>query len=243
MRVNFKSPILPAGVILAAVSFTAAAHLTSPADSIAIPTDVSGVVTLEALEYVASEQPADWAAVADVVVVAKATHEKAHAPAQSETTVDSNLIGRTVTVEPTETIWRAAESKRELPKSIDLTASGWVTNDGETSEVNLGYGSRVEVGHTYVLALVWAEEICGEDPQPAEWAIIGSEGALPIDDGVVGKGEIGAAVKASVDVSTTTPGSVLALAAGKSSAAVGAALDSVEDEVKRVPFRATNSNC
>lgn len=227
--------VLTATVAAAVITGGLLVHVWS-AGAETFPADVHGVTTLNALEFVASERPEDWVAVADVVVVAEAVSEKAHEAAISETTVESNLIGRTVTVEPTETIWTAKDSQRELPASVDLTQAGWVTNDGETAEVNLGYGSRIEVGHNYVLALVWMDEVCGEDPEPAQWAVIGSEGALPIDDGIVGRGEIGGVVTARADTSAFGKFSMLRRTAGKSVAAVRDALQAVSGKVERSDF-------
>jgi hypothetical protein len=205
------------------------------------------IARVDGLEHVPSWTVRDWAAVADVVVVAEATAEESHPTPRGglEPGVDFDLVGRRVTVRPISTVWVSSTNARELPEAVDLTQAGWVVDptdpEAPARKLAFGYGSRIEVGHTYVLGLTWLDAWCGDD---AEWAVFGSGAALPLDEGVLGLGEIRGRVVEDLDALDLIPGTtVLDEFAGQSASALGDAIEAVQDTVARIPLRDGEPRC
>lgn len=150
-------------------------------------------VMMTGLEVAASQTLDDWVSTADAVVVARAGDEHRHEPPRSESErgSESSLIGRSVTLTVAEVLWASPELPQRVPDELSLQAYGWARSaDGTESEAAPAGRSRLEVGHHYVLALIWKPAECGDDePVPARWSAIGSGGILPADQGVIGVGE------------------------------------------------------
>lgn len=203
---------------------------------------------VEGLEFVPTASVRDWAAVADVVVVAEATAEEAQPVGQSEPEIDAVLVGRTVTMTPIATIWTSPTTTRSIGDSFALDALGWIVNPQDpeqASQVVTDGGSRIDVGHTYVLALKWLEARCSADDgsEPAQWTTVGSGAALPLDDGVLGIGELVGQIIDDLDVLDLVPNTVLEDLAGQPATALGAALTNVQNVVQRIPFRENEPSC
>ena len=59
------------------------------------------------------------------------------------------------------------------------------TTGGDTSErtvLAIEDTPRLEVGHTYIVALDWVPARCdvGDQPQPAAWLALGSDAIVPV---------------------------------------------------------------
>jgi len=177
----------------------------------------ASVQVVEGLEVAPSATVSDWAKIADYVVTASVKSERAIEQAKGETSSDSEtLVFREVTAKIDSEIWKApSAAKHDLASEITLRAMGWArTEGGGRQELAPGDGSRLEVGHSYLVALAWVPATCGEDGDvPAHWATIGSGGALPADGGIVGAGEYEG--EPSQSARTKVPDSVLANLSGK----------------------------
>jgi hypothetical protein len=199
---------------------------------------VQGASFGNALEAIGSHTAADWAAGADAVAIVSVTHEEAREPAKLSTSVDADLIGRNVTLSVDEVLWTSPELKDHrnvptLPDSFTTQKWGWTKNDGVTTEFMTRNSSRVERGHTYIAALGWIPKVCGEEPEDAKWAIIGSGGALPYDDQTIGVGEFNGEPHKSIPPGHVQPESLLKEAMGLKAADVVEKIVKAEGEKKR----------
>lgn len=190
---------------------------------------VETVRVVDALEVAPTRTVSDWAKVADYVVTASVVSERPIEELRSsETSIDTEtMVLREVTLQTSELVWRAPSSKLELPPEFAVRAMGWLkTEGGALEELALENGSRLEVGHRYLIGLTWKPAQCseGDTPEPARWAVIGSNGALPADDGMVGKGEIEGT---ETERSALPPDTVLGQLAGQDASAMAPLLGNV----------------
>jgi hypothetical protein len=82
---------------------------------------------------------------------------------------------------------------------VATTAAGWTWGDHdpeERTEFALSDRPRLDLGHQYVVAFASypglgqeQAEKCGDPATPTRWAPVGSGGAVPITEGVIGVGE------------------------------------------------------
>ncbi|MFG3342510.1 hypothetical protein [Glycomyces sp. NPDC048151] len=153
-----------------------------------------GVVMVEGADHLPSETAADWVTYADHVVVVNAVAETAVPPTQIELDRGEGLIGRTVTLEIAEVLWSREGSLMEAPTTWEYTAIGAQFVEGDTSaplEMALHERPRVEVGHTYVMAIRWEVERCEDgETEPAQWRGLGEGSEIPFDDATLGNGEL-----------------------------------------------------
>lgn len=231
-RGYLRSPLVPILVtLLAAAAWFGYAAFTDPAPRAMPISEAQQPFFVEAAEAVPSDSAEDWAAAADVVVTGTVVKEKKLAPPKSETEVGLNqvLIGRTVTLKVSEVLWRSPHARVAVPKTVTMNAFGWAQNDEGTREVTIAGSSRLEVGHQYVLALVWQAAQCADgDRVPAAWTWIGSGGIIPADGDVLGAGEFeGSAAGADETRRATDPGGIKAANLGRTPA-------SVKDDLKNV---------
>jgi hypothetical protein len=240
-----KNPVLPLGLILASVAAwmvfgtgSDAHHGTRPAGK---------VFFVSPLEETSGDTIPDWAAEADVVVRAAVTGEKVLQP---PTSVSANkdgldLVGRSVSLNVTNVIWRSADETRADPTSFTMDAFGWMqADDGSKREVAVEGAPRLETGHEYVLALVWREAECspGDATVPAHWSVLGSGAALPADNNTIGVGEFeGSKVDLTDDPadSSIPEDSALDELVGEKPAAIESALDQADDSSTATPEAAT----
>lgn len=185
-------PVVPLTIAMAAVVTVCGVQILDRAPEQA-DSHRPAVGLVDGAEVTASSTVEDWARVADYVVLATVTSEQRIEPVRSETSDDGDdLVGRDVTVEVDKGLWRAADVSRDQPAVFAMPAFGWErTAAGDEIELAPQGGSRLEVGHRYVLAITWKAEECSTDGEdiPPRWTLIGSSGALPADGGVVGEGE------------------------------------------------------
>lgn len=180
----------------------------------------SAPVTVEAMEQYSSTTLDDWQAYADAIVVADVNQEARIDLPESETNTGegTDLIGREITVEISKAIWADTAGKFRDFDTVRMAASGWLEGDGKLTEVVVGDGARLEVGHQYVLALKWFPERSdeGDETEPAQWGIIGANAALPADADTIGVGEYRGSEIGKLSTSEVPEGSVLGEHLGQS---------------------------
>ncbi|MFE7553215.1 hypothetical protein [Streptomyces gardneri] len=136
----------------------------------------------------------DWVTYADYVVTATPIGEKDQDIRAEDRQRGEGIVLRDLKLRVDRTLWSSAKASRPQPQVIDLEAWGWSFKDGDTGKrTKMGSeGSpRLEMGHSYVLALVWEEERCTEgDPRvPAKWNVLGGSAIIPFDSETLGQGE------------------------------------------------------
>lgn len=237
-----SSPLTPILVIvLAAAAWLS--HNTVTKDSTGTSDRAAGAAIagqpfyVEAAEMVTSVTAEDWAAAADVVVAGTVVSETALEPPKSETEVgvEHQLIGRSVTVDVFEVLWRSPDATVANPTTFTMDAFGWARSDDGTREVTVHDSSRLEVGHKYVMALVWQPAQCAEgDRIPAAWTWIGAGGVIPADKYVLGAGEVeGSNQTVAETESEAVPDSVEAENVGETITAVKDDLQKADDSGAR----------
>ena len=149
------------------------------------------VLHVETFEEVSSATADDWAMYAEFVVTATAVNESFDYPSgSSETmTLADELVGRRVEFTVDQVLWTSPNAVNTAPEAVELTAMGYDPSAGTNIDVTLPRTSRLEVGHTYVLALEWWRGGCFNGAnEPGTWTLIGLDGVIPYDE-VLGAGE------------------------------------------------------
>lgn len=230
-----KSPVLPVVLILVGCATWFILHAGATATGSKRPPQTSSgqVFFVSPAEETIAETVPEWANQAELVVKAHVTSEEKLAPPVSETANEDgfDLIGRTVSLDVSEVIWRSPDATRSNPARFSMNAWGWMRSDTDGDrEVAVEGTSRLEVGHDYVLALEWREAACapGDEAVPAHWSVLSSQAALPADDDTIGVGELeGSEVDLRNEPSDlpAPPESALARFAGEHPAALRDALN------------------
>lgn len=136
----------------------------------------------------------DWVTYADYVVVATASKQDEIAPTGLELKRGEGLILRDVSLNVDEVLWASPNAAKKMPGSFHQTALGWkFSGDDLTNRQEMAArGSpRIEVGHTYVMAVEWEPARCAPGDQvPSGWYGLGAASVLPYDGGKVGQGEM-----------------------------------------------------
>ena len=161
-----------------------------------------------ALERHASSTARDWVKNADFVAVVKVTAESRDAASFADDGTGDRFVQRSVTLEVVRHIWARANGPGLTDgDTVDVDAPGWVTHaDGSTSRMAFKGQPRLEVGHTYVVALM--ASVCATDTAGgASWAMLGTNALLPADGDQIGFGESEGRTVAG-DVEQTAPGSL-----------------------------------
>lgn len=128
-----------------------------------------------------SQTAADWKAGADHVVVAVPASEQESNRQDVAKGAVRYTVDRAVTLRKEKVLWSAAAPRHELGTEFDMTAPGWsVYRNGKRIKGTAPEASRLETGHTYVLALRWDAD---------QWIVLGEGAAVPFDDHVAGRGE------------------------------------------------------
>ncbi|MFC8566531.1 hypothetical protein ACFUIW_12315 [Streptomyces sp. NPDC057245] len=129
----------------------------------------------------ASRTAADWKANADHVVVAAPTSERETNREDMGEGALEYTVDRSVALRAEEVLWSAERPRQTLAEEFEMTAPGWsVYRSGTRIKKTAPSASRLETGHTYILALRWSE---------GQWVVLGQGAAVPFDDQVVGRGE------------------------------------------------------
>lgn len=196
MRRLATSTVVPVVIAVAAGAVWMTVDRTGTGDSPAAQETgrpLSAPQVVEGLEVAPTQTITDWAKIADHVVTASVLAERAIDQQRSETSTDSQtLVFREVTLKIEDRLWSApSAAKHELPVEVVIRAMGWNRTEGDVrQELAPSGGSRLEIGHSYVVALAWVPATCGEDgDEPGQWATIGAGGTVPADHDVIGAGE------------------------------------------------------
>ncbi|MFG2315019.1 hypothetical protein [Streptomyces tendae] len=128
-----------------------------------------------------SRTAADWKAGADHVVVARPASERETGREYLGEGPVRYTVDRSVTLRREQTLWSAGHPRHELGSDFEMTAPGWsVYRSGNRTERTSPQAPRLEIGHTYVLAL---------RRDGGRWIVLGEGAAVPFDDHVAGRGE------------------------------------------------------
>ncbi|MFS3128090.1 hypothetical protein ACLM5J_06765 [Nocardioides sp. Bht2] len=185
-------------LVLAAVAGGAYLGGNSSSKPTASDSRLESVVLGSSLSLLPSESAEDWAAYADLVAVVSVTSERAEAIPEDELERGEGNIKRYVGLRIDELIWSRNESAGI--ESLTMQTPGWVWKDHDPTrrqKFALGERSRFEVGNQYLVALAKfpgiteaQAAICGDSARPALWGPVGDEAMLPIENGILGQGEM-----------------------------------------------------
>jgi hypothetical protein len=155
------------------------------------PAIADGPVIAEGSDRYPNTTAEDWVTYADHVVVATAVADEAlplddDAAANGEGSVD-----RMVTMQVDDVVWTSAEPRHAAPATFEWSGWGWALQNGEQIEMAAADEPRVEVGHTYIMALVHEPEFTdGGKQYPEKWVSLGSDSIIPYDGTEIGVGEV-----------------------------------------------------
>lgn len=146
-------------------------------------------------DHLPNESATDWVTYADHVVVVTPVSEQDVAPAEEEITRGEGVIDRMVALQVKDVLWSRSKSTQPAPSEFDWLAWGWQFSDGDTSnrvQIAGEDAPRLELGHQYIMALVWEAARCspGDDRVPAQWRGLGADSNIPYDDNIIGQGEL-----------------------------------------------------
>lgn len=167
----------------------------------------------------------DWVRNSDYVVQVTVTSESPIASRFPDDGAPGGSVGRAVRLSVDDVLWRRQAPTHPLAESISLQTFGWHREDGELTPVAYADTPRLEVGHSYVVALVWVPRACapGDGELPAHWSTLGDQAVIPADGDRLGYGESeGRSVTGDVD--QTSPGSLERRLLGRTPVAVAEAL-------------------
>lgn len=155
---------------------------------------VEPIRLVETSDHLPSQTVVDWVTYADHVLVVVPEEEIQVEPSKEELDRGEGIIGRRVSLSVVKILWSRADAL-VAPTRFDWDAFGWAfTNGNLESRTRMGQtGSpRIELGHQYIVALVWEEARCspGDAPEPAQWRGLGAAGVVAFDGGVIGQGEV-----------------------------------------------------
>jgi len=192
--------LLVGGVLYATLDTPRHGPAAGDREGLAAPRIVEGGGPLTLFSSETAEQ---WVRNSDYVVQASVIDER------KVNEGDARVVGRTVSLKVEEIIWTRVDADHALPAQFELPAHGWLrTGDGEVPIASMGT-PRLEVNHSYVVALVWAPRLCsqGDRPEPAHWIPLGPSAVIPYDNDRIGYGESeGRSVSGDIDQSA--PGSI-----------------------------------
>ena len=144
-------------------------------------------------DYYPSQTAEDWVSYADHVVVATPTRERDTNRHDYRTGTLQYRTDREVTFRTDDTIWSAGRPGQAIGGGFAMTAPGWnVYRDGDRVKRTATDAPRLEIGHTYILALRWAD---------GQWEVLGEGAAIPFDGQVADQGEWCGRVLGKDDVS------------------------------------------
>ncbi|MFF1278043.1 hypothetical protein ACFVZC_32390 [Streptomyces marokkonensis] len=129
-----------------------------------------------------SETAKDWVTQADHVVVATPTAEQEINRRDFKKGPIQYATDRSVTFRADDVLWSAKSPRHSLGDTFDMVAAGWrvYRESGARTKATSAYAPRLETGHTYLVALRWADD---------GWTVLGEGAAVPFDDRTVARGE------------------------------------------------------
>ncbi|MGW1898984.1 hypothetical protein ACWCQB_16390 [Streptomyces hirsutus] len=182
-----------AAVICATVLVT---HEPSRSDTAAGTAKSGYVIVAHSSDRHPSQAATDWVTYADHVVAVTPVAEKEISPTGEEIERGEGLILRNVTLRVDGVLWSRSAPDKPAPTSFEWVAHGWQFTDGDTANRTRMTGEhqpRIELGHSYVMAIEWQEPVCaeaeGDDRIPGQWRGLGSDSNIPFDGQVLGQGE------------------------------------------------------
>ncbi|MEV5809716.1 hypothetical protein [Streptomyces parvulus] len=129
----------------------------------------------------ASQTASDWVTNADHVVVATPTAEAETNRENYDEGPVKYTVDRDIAFRSDDVLWSADSPRQTMGERFDMVAPGWrVYESGTRVKRTAGAAPRLETGHTYLLALRWADDA---------WRVLGEGAAIPFDDHVAGRGE------------------------------------------------------
>ncbi|WRZ92698.1 hypothetical protein OHB54_28785 [Streptomyces sp. NBC_01007] len=191
-----RTSLAVAGVVsLAVATAVTTGALLSGAGATAGGAGRSDVLLGHGSSHLPSRTAKDWVSYADHVVVVSALSDQEIAPTQAELERGEGVIGRNVTLKVDTVLWSRAEPAAPAPQYWQYSATGWQFSGGDTAhrrKLAAGDQPRVEIGHSYIMALRWEPAKCaeGDAPEVAQWRGLGDASEIPYDNGVIGNGEL-----------------------------------------------------
>jgi hypothetical protein len=146
-------------------------------------------------ERLPSESAADWVRSAEYVVEVRVVAERAQPVPAIDRQRGEGIILRDLDLEVSSVVW-SAPGTGMAPKTLGWRAFGWHWKGDPDQRRELGVrgAPRMEVGHTYLLALDRPLAECGDavtvvQASETEWLGLGGSSVVPFDGGHVGDGE------------------------------------------------------
>jgi hypothetical protein len=176
----------------AAVVCTAVAVLATSCTSPKVDAGEPPMILAESSDRYPNVTASDWVTYGDHVVIATAMAEKELPLSGTSDEASEGVIDRDVTMQVDEVVWSAEDPRMEVPRGpFQWEAWGWAFQDGEKIPMAGHDQPRVEVGNSYVMVLLWEEEIPDESsPVPARWVSLGADSVIPYENGEMGVGEL-----------------------------------------------------
>lgn len=239
-----RSFLLPTSLVLAALTVTGCGTLqtTLPAALTPNPAPPSAhAVPFVAAEDVRPSQTiSDWVTYADYVAVVTVQTDKLREPTKAEVQRGEGDMLRDLTLSIDTVLWTNPVGTTKLPATIDWEAIGSAFSDGGkvTTQLAIRNAPRMELGHTYVLALYRHAQVCSEgDEREAFWDGLGGEGILPYDEQSIGEGESQGVSQGIANAKTQT-GTIESEFAGRDAKTLADSLMTAKPHsTKLAPFR------
>ncbi|MFI2364145.1 hypothetical protein [Promicromonospora sp. NPDC019610] len=155
-----------------------------------------GPVTAEGSDRYPNATAEDWVTYADHVVIATAVDDEALPLDGEDEANGEGSVDRMVTMRVDDVVWTSADPRHDAPTTFEWSGWGWSLQDGERIEMTGADEPRVEVDHTYVMALVYEPGFTdGGTRYPASWRGLGSDSVIPYDGTELGVGEVQGSVR------------------------------------------------
>lgn len=257
MRANIGTTRLLAACVAAAlaaalVTFLVTTHRSDHSSAVAKSAAATHNIQLAAAaDRLPNETATEWTTYADYVAVVTVSAQHELPPTDTELSQGQGLILRSITVDGGNVLW-SKPAARDLPNTLEQIAFGWKFGNGDVQDrekVGVNGASRMEVGHTYIMALQWTDARCSPgDKVPAGWRGLGSASTLPYDNQIVGQGEMEGAVRTVKQARTAlaiepADDSVYALTLGKSADAVRNLLNTAPPAAQKFSANSTEYTC
>ncbi|MFJ3757482.1 hypothetical protein [Streptomyces sp. NPDC090080] len=170
-----RVPARPLAAVLAAVGITAGVLVGGPGLESVPGCGMSG-------DPYPSQTAKDWVTYADHVVVAGPTGERETGRRTYAKGPVAYAMDRRVTFRVDSRLWSRASPRHAIGSGFDMVAPGWQVYRSSGSRVaqTATDAPRLEIGHTYLLALRWHE---------GGWVVLGEGGSVPFDDHTGDRGE------------------------------------------------------
>lgn len=160
---------------------------------VSTPTSKPTAAIMQAEDHLPNSTTSDWVTYADFVVAVTAKDEVASPINAEDLKIGEGLIERRVTLDVDKVLW-SRNPDTAPPKSVPWVGAGWVFDDHAPEKkipMILPGTSRVEAGHSYVVAIKWEQPPCPDtsSKDSGSWTGLGGGAVLAFDDGVLGNGE------------------------------------------------------